>query len=86
MSPPNHMFLSPFMGAFGVVAGESLRLNMAGPVAAALLPAAAASLASSAASSLLFFRACSRSTRSLHCNSMLRNESCNALSVSVLGV
>lgn len=43
-----------------------------------------AAFVSSAVSSLLFFKACSKSTRSLHCNSMLLRESCSAFSVSVL--
>lgn len=83
MSPPNHMFLSDrgVLG-LGVVAGESLCFSMEGPVVEVSLPAA---LASSTASSLLFFNACNKSTRSLHCSSMLRSESCKALSVSVRG-
>ena len=38
------------------------------------------------ASKRLFFNASNRSTRSLHCNSIFRNESCSALSVSVRGL
>jgi hypothetical protein len=76
VSPPNHVGLS--VVDFGVPAGDSLRSldgNSGGP----------ADLLSSAASSLLFFKASSKSTRSLHCNSILRSESCSAFSVSDLG-
>ena len=75
MSPPNQVGLS--VVAFGVPAGDSLRSlegSSGGPPA----------LLSSAASSLLFFKASSKSTRSLHCNSMLRREYCSAFSVSDL--
>lgn len=75
MSPPSQVGRSAF--GFGVLAGESLR-SLEGP------SAAAAAFVSSAASSLLFFKVCSKSTRSLHCSSMLRRESCSAFSVSVL--
>ena len=76
MSPPNHDGLSK--AAFGVPAGDSLR-NLEGS------SGGVAALLSSAASSLLFFKASSKSTRSLHCNSMLLRLSCSAFSVSVLG-
>jgi hypothetical protein len=74
VSPPSQVGRSAV--GFGVLAGESLR-SLEGP-------SAAAAFDSSAASSLLFFKVCSKSTRSLHCNSILRRESCNAFSVSVL--
>ena len=75
MSPPSQVGLS--VVAFGVPAGDSLRsLEGSSGGAAALL--------SSVASSLLFFKASSKSTRSLHCNSILRRLSCSAFSVSVL--
>ena len=75
MSPPSHVGRS--IVGFGVVAGESLR-SLEGP------SVGVAAFVSSAVSSLLFFKASSRSTRSLHCNSMLLRESCSAFSVSVL--
>lgn len=76
MSPPSQVGRSA--EGFGVPAGDSFR-SLDGPSG----PAAAFN--SSVTSSLLFFKVCSKSTRSLHCISILRSESCSAFSVSVLG-
>ena len=76
MLPPSQLALLPFAAGLLMEARDSLLLE--GP--SLLLP-----LASSSASSLLFFNASNKSTRSLHCNSIARSESCNALSVSLRG-
>lgn len=77
MSPPSQVAPSPFVaGAVLLIdAKDSLLRESSLPVG----------LADSSASCLLFLNASNKSTRSLHCSSIDRSDSCNAFSVSVLG-
>lgn len=77
--PPSHA--ESFESRGGAGAGRVGRLS----AGVAVAPGDCAGALSFVASSLLFFKASSRSTRSLHCSSSCLMESWSALSVSDFG-